>query len=130
MKELTVWAAAANLDAVLEFISTELEAHGCPVGLQTKILIAAEEVFVNIAHYAYPMNAGRATIRISVEERVVIQFEDSGLPFNPLMHEEPDIAAASDQREIGGLGIFMVKQIMDEVQYRREGDKNLLTMKK
>jgi anti-sigma regulatory factor (Ser/Thr protein kinase) len=87
-----------------------------------------EEIFVNIAHYAYTPETGSVTIRMSVQENIVIEFEDSGKPYNPLEKEDPDIKASAEEREVGGLGIFMVKKIMDKVEYRREGNKNILTI--
>jgi len=128
MKEMLIDAEVENLDAVLEFIAEELEA--VPMKLQTQIAIAVEEVFVNIAHYAYPPEGGEAIIRITVGDEIVIEFEDKGIPYNPLEKPDPDTTLNTEDREIGGLGIFMVKKIMDAVEYRREDDKNLLIIRK
>jgi anti-sigma regulatory factor (Ser/Thr protein kinase) len=130
MKELIIDAKIENLDAVLEFITGELEIGDCPMKLQTQIAIATEEVFVNIAHYAYKPEVGGATIRVSVSDEVCIEFEDKGKPYNPLENTDPDITLGAEEREVGGLGIFMVKKIMDAVEYRREGNKNILTIRK
>ena len=139
MKELVIDAAVENLGAVLDFIGAELEQNGCPVKLQTQIKIAAEEVFVNIAYYAYkpepsasgsPPETGGVSVRLAVGEEVTIEFEDKGVPFNPLEKKDPDINVPASQREIGGLGIFMVKKIMDTVEYRHEDGKNILTIRK
>ena len=130
MRELSIDAATDNLDVVLDFVNTALEEGGCPLKLQTKICVAVEELFVNIAHYAYKDEIGKATIRITVGGEVIIEFEDEGLPFNPLEKEDPDIKTSIRDREIGGMGIFMVKQIMDSVEYLRENDKNMLTIRK
>ena len=131
MKELKLDAVPENLDKVLVFINTELEAIDCPPKTQNQIAIAAEEVFVNIAHYAYNPEVGPARVCVSLsggELRLV--FEDSGKPYNPLEKADPDITAPADDRPIGGLGIFMVKKIMDSVEYSRKDGKNVLVIGK
>ena len=130
MKELLIDAKTENLGTVLEFIEAALAASDCPMKLQKQIAIAVEEIFVNIAHYAYKPEIGDATIRIIVGDEVVIEFEDSGNPYNPLEKINPDVTLDAHEREIGGLGIFMVKNIMDTVDYRHEAGKNLLTIRK
>jgi len=130
MKEIHVEAVTENLDTILEFMNGELEASGCPMKLQMQMNIAAEEIFVNIASYAYKPETGVAVVRVSARDMVVIEFEDSGKPYNPLENEDPDISLSADERQVGGLGVFMVKQFMDEVDYRYEGGKNILTLKK
>ena len=130
MKELAIDAKTENLDAVLDFVSEQLESADCPVKTQTQIAIAVEEIFVNIAHYAYKPEAGGALIRVAVSDGVAIEFEDNGKPYNPLEKDDPDITTVAEERELGGLGIFMVKNIMDAVEYRREGNKNIITIKK
>jgi len=128
MKELTIEAVTENLDTVLDFINSALEEGGCPLKLQTRINIAVEELFVNIAHYAYKNETGKTTIRVAVGAEVTIEFEDEGVPYNPLEKEDPDIRASD--REIGGMGIFMVKQIMGSVEYRHERGRNILVIRK
>ena len=128
MKELSIEAKTENLDAVLEFIMGELEA--VPIKLQTQIAIAVEEIFVNIANYAYRPEIGGATIRISAGNEITIEFEDKGKPYNPLKNIDPNITLNAEEREIGGLGIFMVKKIMDTIEYRHEENKNLLIIRK
>ena len=130
MKELAIEAKIENLDAVLDFVGAELEAADCPMKAQTQIAIVVEEIFVNIAHYAYGSETGGAVIRVAAGDEVAIEFEDKGKPYNPLEKDDPDITLAAEEREIGGLGVFMVKKMMDTVEYRREDDKNILTIKK
>jgi sigma-B regulation protein RsbU (phosphoserine phosphatase) len=132
MEELTIEAKTENLDAVLEFVAKKLETAECLAKLQTQINIAVEEVFVNIAYYAYSPDVGGVSIRVSVGDGgvVTIEFEDGGKPYNPLKKEDPNITAGVEEREVGGLGIFMVKKLMDFVDYKREGNKNILTLKK
>jgi len=130
MKELAIEAKTENLRTVLEFVNAELEAVDCPMKRQTQITLAVEEIFVNIAHYAYEPEVGGAVIRVTVGEEAVIEFEDGGKPYNPLEKDDPDIKASAEDRQLGGLGIFMVKNIMDAVEYRHEDNKNILLIKK
>ena len=130
MKELTVKAAIENLEAVLDFIESELEAADCPMKTQMQIAVAVEEVFVNIAHYAYNPEVGGAIIRVAVGDEITIEFEDSGAAYDPLSAPAPDLAPPAEEREIGGLGIFMAKNLVDSMEYRREGGRNILTIRK
>jgi anti-sigma regulatory factor (Ser/Thr protein kinase) len=124
MKELEIDAVTGNLGAVLEFIAEET--RGSPES--NKVLIAAEEIFVNIANYAYNSDIGKVRVRVAGD--VAIEFEDCGVPFDPLQKADPDIALSAEERDIGGLGVFMAKTLMDDISYRREGGKNILTIKK
>lgn len=131
MKELTVDAKVDNLKKVLSFIDGELEEALCPVKTMMQIDIAAEEIFVNIASYAYGDGGGTARIRFSLEEdpkRAVISFYDNGRPFDPLAKPDPDITLSAEERQIGGLGIYMVKKSMDDVSYKYENGENILTI--
>ena len=133
MKELTVPATLAALQTVQAFIEAELESGGCPMKAATQISIAVEEIYVNIAHYAYHPEIGEATVRCAVGGdplRVTIQFLDSGRPFDPLAKPNADTTLSAEEREIGGLGILMVKRSMDQVDYAYEGGKNILTIRK
>ncbi|MDR2591679.1 MAG: ATP-binding protein [Chitinispirillales bacterium] len=130
MDELTIDARVGNLNMVIRFISERLEAAGCTMKQQAQMTIAAEEVFVNISRYAYGQMGGGATVRVTVGDEIVVEFEDCGKPYNPIDKKDPDITADADKREIGGLGVFMVKKLMDSVEYRRVGEKNVLTLRK
>lgn len=133
MLELQVPALTENLGQVLEFVEARLEELDCPMKMLVQINIAVEEIYVNIAHYAYPSEPGQVTICIETEEDsglVVIHFIDSGIPFNPLEKEDPDVTLSAEERNIGGLGIYMVKKSMDEVFYEYKGGQNVLTIKK
>ena len=133
MKDITVDATLDNLEVVQNFVSEELETQGCSMKVMMQIEIAVEEIYVNIVHYAYNPEIGKATIRCEVTDnpmQVIIQFMDSGVPFDPLAKEDADITLSAEEREIGGLGIFMVKQSMDEVSYEYVEGKNVLTIKK
>lgn len=133
MKELTVPATLEKLDAVQAFIEEELEENGCPMKSVMQISIAVEEIYVNIAHYAYHPEIGEATVRCSVGGdplQVTVQFLDSGKPFDPLAKKDADTTLSAEERDIGGLGILMVKKSMDDVTYEYKDGCNILTLKK
>ena len=133
MKELVIEARTENLNQVLSFVDAELEKHDCSMKTQMQIDIAVEEIFVNIAHYAYNPSIGVATIRVEVEEEplaVSLTFIDNGVPYDPLKREDPDVTLSAEERQIGGLGIFMVKKSMDDVTYDYKDGKNILTIRK
>jgi sigma-B regulation protein RsbU (phosphoserine phosphatase) len=127
MNELFIEATLENMATVLDFIHERL--RDCPPKIQNQIGIAVDEVFSNIARYAYTPETGDATVRVAVGDDIMIEFEDSGVAYNPLEEDEPDISLSVTEREIGGLGIFIVKKIMDSVDYRREDGKNILTIR-
>lgn len=131
MRELDIEAKTENLDQVLAFVDEELEKYGCGMKTQMQIDIAVEEIFVNIAHYAYHPAVGKATIRIEVTDGTVsLTFIDNGVPYDPLAKEDPDITLSAEERQIGGLGIFMVKKSMDDVKYEYKDGSNILTFSK
>ena len=129
MKKRTLEASVENLQEVLSFVDEQLEAADCPMKTQMQIDIAVEEIFVNIANYAYAPGTGSAVIGVQVEDgRAKITFCDSGIPYDPLSREDPDVTLPAEEREIGGLGIYMTKQIMDELRYEYRDGQNMLTM--
>lgn len=131
MKQLRVDADVSELDRVLSFADTILESMDCPAKTQMQIDVAVEEIFVNIAHYAYPSGGGDALIEVEADgsaKSVRITFVDSGTPYDPLKNDDPDITLSADDRPIGGLGIFMVKKSMDDVSYEYKDGKNRLTI--
>lgn len=133
MKELTIEAAVENIEVVTDFITAELEKLGCPMKAQTQISIAIDELFGNIANYAYSPDVGKATVRFEVEEEplaVIITFIDNGKPFNPLEQKEPDTTLSAQERKVGGLGIFLVKKTMNLVEYEYKNGQNVLKIKK
>jgi len=133
VKSMTVPARIDRLEAVLEFIDLELEAHNCPPKAKARLAIAAEEIFVNIARYAYAPREGKATIEIGVAGEppvAVLRFLDRGTPYNPLEKADPDITLSAEDREAGGLGVFMAKKIADSIHYAYEADRNILTLTK
>ena len=133
MKELTIEALRENLPEVQEFIDMELEEADCPMKTQMTIDIAVEEIFVNIASYAYGDGVGMATIQVDFDEdplAVRIAFIDSGTPYDPLAKPDPKLDLALMERKKGGFGIFMVKKSMDDMTYEYVDGKNVLTIKK
>ena len=129
-RELTLPAQTERLPEVLAFVEEQLEEAGCPMKAQMQISVATEEVYVNIASYAYAPGSGMATIRLELtqEPAVLLTFIDSGIAFNPLEKEDPNVNLPAEERQIGGLGIFMTKKTMDEVRYERAGNRNVLTL--
>ncbi|WP_303790978.1 ATP-binding protein [Ruminococcus flavefaciens] len=133
MKELELEAKVENLPEVLSFIDEVLEGADCSMKIQMQIDIAVEEIFVNIANYAYSPEIGTATVRIEVmadPPAVDITFIDGGVPYDPLAKADPDVTLSAEERQIGGLGIFMVKKSMDDVKYEYLDGHNILTLKK
>lgn len=133
MKNLTIEALTDNLQAVLDFVDTELEGADCPMKTQMQIDVAVEELFVNVAHYAYTPATGQARIDIEITEdpkKVMITITDSGIPFNPTAKPDPDVTLSAQERQIGGLGIYMVKKSMDSMDYRYEDGKNIVSITK
>ena len=131
--ELTVPATLEKLSDVTAFLEQHLEEAGCSMKAQMQISVAAEEIYVNIAHYAYAPGTGNATIQLAIDgdpKRATITFSDSGRPFNPLEKEDPDVSLPVEERDIGGLGIFMTKKTMDDVRYEYRDGRNILTLVK
>ncbi len=133
MKELTVEATIENVGVVTDFVNEQLKHLGCPGRAKMQIDVAIDELFGNIAQYAYHPGVGAATVRVETEESplaVVITFIDSGVPYDPLAREDPDITLSIEERGIGGLGIFMVKKTMDGICYEYRDGQNILRIKK
>ena len=133
MKEKVFSARKDALSEVMAFTEECLESFDCPMKSSMAICVAVEEIFVNIASYAYGKGTGEASLSFSFDEAerlMTLEVKDEGVPFNPLERDEPDITLSAADREIGGLGIFITKKTMDTVAYRFENGKNILTMTK
>lgn len=133
MKELTIDATVDNITKVTAFVDEQLEELGCPMKAQMQIDIAIDELFGNIAHYAYNPDVGPATVRVEVVKEpmaVIITFIDNGVQYDPLAKADPDTTLSAEEREIGGLGIYMVKKSMDEITYEYKNGQNILRIKK
>ena len=133
MNEITLAATLENIDLVTDFVSELLDANGCSMRVQTQINIAIDELFSNIARYAYAPGEGDATVQVEFVENnefVELTFIDSGTPYDPLAKADPDTTLSAEEREIGGLGIFMVKKSVDDIKYEYKNGQNVLMIKK
>ncbi len=133
MWELEIEAKTQYLEQVRAFVDGHLEMFDCPVKAKMQIDMAVEEIFVNISQYAYTPKTGKVTIRMEMTKEplsVVLTFLDNGIPYNPLAKADPDVTLPAQEREIGGLGIYMVKNIMDDVAYAYQDGRNILKLRK
>ncbi len=133
MVEKTFDAALDQLDDVLAFVTGQLEILECPMKKQIQIEVAVEELFVNIVSYAYPSSSGTALVRVALEEdprAVEITLADHGIPYNPLAKADPDVTLSAEDRQVGGLGIYMAKKNMDGMTYEYRDGQNILKLKK
>ena len=132
MKQLILPAVLKNLEAMMALITDEAKSLGFDEKKLYHIKLAAEEVLVNIINYAYPDKHGDIELTVSTRghDGIEVVVVDRGIVFDPLSLPEPDIHASMEKRKIGGLGVFLVRKLMDEVTYRREEDRNILTFVK
>lgn len=133
MEKITVEALVENLQTVIDFATEQLEMRDCPMKASMQLELVIEEIFVNIANYAYHPEIGSATFCMEFEENpsaVHMTFIDGGKPYNPLEKDDPDTTLDIDERDVGGLGIFLVKKNVDEIAYEYADGKNILRMKK
>ena len=133
MNTITLEATVENIARVTAFVEEQLEALNCPLRAQMQINVAVDEIFGNIAHYAYAPGTGEATVRVALEEggeAVEITFIDRGVPYDPLQKADPDVTLSAEERSVGGLGIFLVKKTMDGMSYAYEDGQNILRIRK
>ena len=126
-------AVRENIPRITEFVDAALEQLGCNVKAQMAIDIALDEILANICHYAYTPGTGAVEVCIEYDadnRMAVVTFRDKGVPFDPLQKEDPDTTLTAQERQIGGLGIFLVRKTMDAVEYRHEDGFNVLTIRK
>lgn len=124
-------AKTEALSDVLGFVEQMLDSFECPIKIQVALCVAIEEVFVNVAYYAYGEGEGNMSLGIGFDEEsraITFRMTDKGIPFDPLKKPDPDISLSADEREIGGLGIFITKKTMDSLTYTYENNENILTM--
>ena len=124
-------ASLENIPAVTEFVEGQLEKIGCPMKTVIQFNIAVDEIYSNIVKYGYPKTPGPVTVSVIEKEDphiVCLRFADEGIPYNPLTNQDPDVTLSADERNIGGLGIYMVKNTMDDVRYKYENGQNILTI--
>lgn len=132
-KELKLAASEENMEQVLRQVEELLQQTNCDETAQMQIMMAAEELFINIAHYAYGGQPGEAVLTMGIEReplRFRMTFRDKGIPYNPLEHEDPDITLPAQEREIGGLGIYLIKNTMDKMEYENRDGWNILSIEK
>lgn len=133
MREITLEASIDNIERVTAFVDAFLEEIDCPMKANMQIDIAVDEIFGNIAHYAYTPGTGEATVSVDYNEdtgEVSLCFMDRGVPYDPLKKDDPDVTLSADERQIGGLGIYMVKKSMDSMSYTYADGQNILTVTK
>lgn len=135
MKKIVLPARLDSWEQVYEFLNENLNEMDCSKKIRMQVLVAAEEVYANIARYAYQEQQGDGEVSVELEQslqtgQITIVFTDSGIRYDPLRREDPDTTLSAEDRQIGGLGIYMVKQMMDDVKYRYEDGKNILTISK
>ena len=133
MKELTIEATIENITQVTDFVNGHLEQYDCPLKAQMQIDVAIDELFSNIARYAYDPKTGPATVQVEVQKdpmAVIITFIDRGKPYDPLSRKDPDLNLPLEERKEGGLGIFLVKKVMDDVRYEYKDGRNILRIRK
>lgn len=128
--KLTVLAKQDQLGQVQNFVEKRIQGKLSPRATQ-HILLAVEEVFINIARYAYPQHHGAVDITCTVgQQTIALLFSDEGIPYNPLLRDKPDISLPAERRAIGGLGIYLTRELMDSMSYRREDGHNILCIEK
>lgn len=133
MKELTIDATIENIVTVTAFVDEQLAQRNCPMKTKRQVHIAIDELLGNIAYYAYDPEIGIVTVRVEVTDdppAVVITFIDNGIPYDPLAKVDPDITRSAEERDVGGLGIYMVKKTMDDISYEYRDGQNILRIKK
>ena len=133
MDTIKLDAVVENVVTATDFVDARLEEAGCPLKAQMQLDIVIDEIFSNIAKFAYAPGKGQAEVSVEIEEdpkAAVVTFADSGMPYNPLAVDDPDITLPVEQRQIGGLGILIVKKTMDDVYYEHRDGKNILSVRK
>ena len=133
VEEMEIEATDENLAAVQSCVEKQLGPVDCPPKAQMQIGVAVEEIFINIAHYAYAPGTGRVTVRVENSgdpAAVSINFMDRGIPYDPLAMPDPDVTLPAGERPVGGLGIFLTKKLVDEVSYEYRDGQNILTLTK
>ena len=134
MREMTVNATPEQIEQVVDFVNEQLDTLGCSDEVRIDVDVAVDELLGNIVQYAYGPDTGIVTVRVHAEEGplvVVISFLDSGAPFNPLAEERPNTTSLpAKERPLGGLGLFLVKELMDELTYCYRDGHNVLTVRK
>ncbi|MBR3570776.1 MAG: ATP-binding protein [Oscillibacter sp.] len=131
MPKLKIAADVENMGRVIAFVDGQLDAHGCSPKARAQLEVAVDELFANVARYAYGARAGEAVVEAEFPDGFAeITFRDWGTPYNPLERPDPDVTLSAEERKIGGLGVYIVKKTMDAVSYRYEDGQNILTIRR
>ncbi len=133
MRQIVVSAETSQLPTVIRFMEATLATSSCTEKKRKQLILAAEEAFVNIAHYAYGGEGGTVGITLTIAKNpplATLTFTDTGVAHNPLETPPPDLTLPAEQRKIGGLGIYLISQSVDTVSYRYENGQNILTLVK
>lgn len=133
MRTTTLLATTENIPTAIGFVTDELDSFNCPMNTRMKIELAVDEIFCNIASYAYAPGVGEVVIEVDYDEKdrsVHIIFKDKGVRYDPLAKDDPDVTLSAREREIGGLGIFLVKKSMDDMYYEYRDGMNILHLVK
>ncbi len=130
MTTIRLPAKMESLEKFLEIISVFAKAEGYSQNKRDEMELVIEEVLVNIIHYAYPESTGEVEIRYRKQNdtKLILEIRDNGIPFDPLSLSEPSLTADLSDRKVGGLGVFFIREVTDDIQYRRDGDANVLTL--
>ena len=132
-EELIVEAVVDNLEIVNDFVHRFISQYQCSKRTVMQLDLIIEEIFVNIASYAYAPDTGSAKISLEIVQeplKVTLTFIDTGIPYNPLINSDPDISLGVEDRQIGGLGIFLTKKLVNDISYRYEDGQNILQLTK
>ena len=132
-KKIRVAATKENLETVTAFLDEILDEKDCPLKIRLQIDLALEEMYINIANYAYTPKTGEMELRVEFDEaerELTLVLIDSGIPYDPLAKKDPDVTLSAEKRKIGGLGIYLVKKTMDSMMYESRDGRNSVTMKK
>ena len=131
MKELNLTANLKSLNRFTDFIEEQARTFGLTATRIMEISLALEEALVNIFTHAYPEGEGWVTVRCGPrgDDRLVIEIRDGGIPFNSLSRPDPDTSESIEERAVGGLGIFLMKRMVPDIEYRRDNDMNVLTFR-
>ena len=131
MRELALPATVENIETVTDFVNEYLDEVGCSMKVQMQVAVVIDEIFSNIAHYAYAPSVGDVTVSVAANKEtkvLMLSFADRGVAYNPLVKEDPDVTLSAEERQIGGMGIFMVKKLMDDITYEYVEGRNVLTV--
>ena len=126
---ITLKASLENLERVNNFVHKWAKEIGLSNHSERELFLAVEEAYVNVVNYSYPKSVGKVTINCQIDEdRLILKIKDEGVPFNPLTLSKPNLTPRLEERKIGGLGVFLIRRLVDSVEYERKGKYNLLTL--